>query len=697
MIDRGRSPSAYRVLKLSAGDADLLEVVSSRATDAEAPAQDNSSAEKRRARVPGARTKRTWGIGTVVLGLTALMVVAILGSLTTERGADRTRRAVWISAAFQQAAAGVASEQSLEREYRINPTTATLSAHLDARDSVEAALAQVKAVGSTADRALVAKVLAQHAQYLDGVSQLFTAVNTGEPTAVISELETGVVDPIFTDIHDEIQGAAVNHQSTALHQAATMQRTSQLVFTADGVALVGGFALMIVAALRLARSQRRLKTQSALNHHQALHDSLTGLPNRALFHDRAAHALRAAVRSGSQVAVMLIDLNRFKDVNDTLGHHYGDLLLEQVAQRFTASLRVNDSVARLGGDEFAVLLIDTDAAAAAVAAERLTEALREPFVIKGMALDVEASIGIALADENTDVESALRHADVAMYEAKSQHAPFATYEFTRDSNTVARLTLLGDLRRAISGQELSLHYQPKVNALTGELHSVEALVRWHHPTRGLLSPDSFIPIAESTAVIHPLTAEVLRQALMQARVWLEQGWQIPVAVNVSARSLLDLSFPDHIQRLLETTRVPASLLTLELTESAFMGDKKRALVVLDALNTMGVCLSIDDFGTGYSSMAYLKALPVRELKIDRSFVRGMATSENDVVLVRSAVELGHNLGLHVVAEGVEDGDTQRVLSAMGCDLVQGYYIQRPTTAAELDGWLRVHAASASRS
>jgi EAL domain-containing protein (putative c-di-GMP-specific phosphodiesterase class I) len=247
--------------------------------------------------------------------------------------------------------------------------------------------------------------------------------------------------------------------------------------------------------------------------------------------------------------------------------------------------------------------------------------------------------------------------------------------------------MLGDLRHAIGNDELVLHYQPKVVTRSGEVHSVEALVRWEHPTRGLVQPDQFIPIAETTGVIHPLTAEVLRQALLQARSWHERGWSIPVAVNVSAASLHDLAFPGEVRRLLEATGVPAGLLSIELTESALMTDPARARAILEDLSAMGVSLSIDDFGTGYSSMAYLKALPVRELKIDRSFISGMATEPSDVVLVQSAVDLGHNLGLHVVAEGVEDQATLETLRGMGCDLIQGFYVCRPGSAAEMDSWL----------
>ncbi|HEY5077912.1 MAG TPA: EAL domain-containing protein, partial [Acidimicrobiia bacterium] len=489
----------------------------------------------------------------------------------------------------------------------------------------------------------------------------------------------------------EIYAAAASHESYALLAVADTHRTGRIVLGVDVAILIAAIVLMTATGVALTRSRDRLQSQSDLNHHQALHDSLTGLPNRTLFQDRAAQALRAAKRSGDQIAVLLVDLDRFKDVNDTLGHHYGDLLLEQIAQRFSRALRAGDSVARLGGDEFAVLLIRTSHSDAITAAKRLTDVLHEAFIIRDISLDVEASIGIALAGPDDDIETALRHADVAMYEAKTQHLPIATYELARDDNTVARLALLGDLRRAIGRGELILQYQPKVGTATGELHSVEALVRWQHPTRGLLMPDEFIPIAEATAVIHPLTDEIVRQALIQARVWRDQGWTIPVSVNISARSLHDLAFPARVQQQLDALGVPACGLSLELTEGAIMTDPGRAMAAMSQLSAMGIALSIDDFGTGYSSMAYLKDLPVRELKIDRSFVIGMNHNEGDAVLVQSAVDLGHNLGLHVVAEGVEDAATQVALAAMGCDLVQGFHIRRPTDATNLDVWLGMHA------
>jgi diguanylate cyclase (GGDEF)-like protein len=624
------------------------------------------------------------------------MLVVLAGSVVISGGTARAHRAVLLNAAYQRAASGVEAEESLERKYRLEPGPVPLSGHTAAEVQVTAALSEVRRLGGTQDQELVARVSPEHARYVAAAAVLFAAVDRHESSAAINTIDNLQVDPIFGVIQTAIYAAAGRHAKEALSQVASSRSTARIVVALDIATLVVGLGAIVAAGSSLARSQRRLRTQRDTNHHLAFHDSLTGLPNRALFQDRAEQALLAARRSGDQVAVMLADLDRFKDVNDTLGHHYGDLLLAQVALRLTGTLRANETVARLGGDEFAILLHSASREDAVQAAARLTGALREPFNVNDIDLDVEASVGIALAGPDANVESLLRHADVAMYEAKTQHLPYAVYELQRDDNTVARLALLGDLRRGIGRDELVLFYQPKVHALTGSLKSVEALVRWNHPTRGLLQPDTFIPIAESTAVIHPLTDDVLRQALEQARKWLDDGLTIPVSVNISARSLHDLDFPAAVQRHLDAAGVPPTILGLELTESSIMTDPARALTVLTALAGMGIALSIDDFGTGYSSMSYLKELPVCELKIDRSFVMGLVDEPGDVVMVQSALDLGHNLGLCVVAEGVEDAATQHMLASMGCDEVQGYHISRPVPAELFDAWLTDRSRTGDR-
>jgi diguanylate cyclase (GGDEF)-like protein len=440
------------------------------------------------------------------------------------------------------------------------------------------------------------------------------------------------------------------------------------------------FRLIASASKRLRRQTDELHVSAERDRHQATHDALTGLPNWELMRDRLDRALATASRSDREVALLLIDLDRFKEINDTLGHSYGDKLLCQVGPRLQSALREGDTVARLGGDEFAVLLpVVEDVAEARAVALRLSAALHQAFEVNGVALDVEASIGIALSPwHGTDTEELLRNADIAMYAAKEMKAGAVVFEPTEHITAPSRITVLGDLRRALEGtDELYLNYQPKYTLDRERIEGLEALLRWEHPTEGLIPPDEFIPVAEGTGIILPLTERVLTMALEQMRTWLDAGHAVPVAVNLSTRCLLDAGLPDLVARLLAEHRVPATLLRLEVTESAVMVDATRCMDVLQRLHDLGVKLSIDDFGTGYSSMSYLRRLPVDELKIDRSFVLGMTTTSQDAVLVRTAIDLGHNLGLTVVAEGVEGAEHVAALRELGCDIAQGYHYARP--------------------
>jgi diguanylate cyclase (GGDEF)-like protein len=457
---------------------------------------------------------------------------------------------------------------------------------------------------------------------------------------------------------------------------------------AVGLAVFYGVVFRVIASAshRLQRQTAALQSSAERDRHRATHDSLTGLPNWVLLRDRLDQSLAAATRSAGEVALLLIDLDRFKEINDTLGHTCGDKLLRQVGPRLESVLREGDTVARLGGDEFAVLLpsVDGETEARAIA-ERLSQALHSAFDVDGVVLDVEASIGIVLSPwHGTDTEELLRNADIAMYAAKEMKA--GAVVFTPDEHVTApsRLTVLGDLRRALDGDdELFLNYQPKYTLDGERIEGAEALLRWQHPLLGLIPPGDFIPVAEGTGIILRLTERVLGMALGQMRGWMEAGHAIPVAVNLSTRCLLDADLPDMVARLLAEHRVPAELLRLEVTESAVMGDAARCMDVLQRLHDLGVRLSIDDFGTGYSSMAYLRRLPVDELKIDRSFVLGMTTTQQDAVLVRTAIDLGHNLGLTVVAEGVEGLEHADALRSLGCDIAQGYHFARPMAAAQL--------------
>jgi diguanylate cyclase (GGDEF)-like protein len=451
-----------------------------------------------------------------------------------------------------------------------------------------------------------------------------------------------------------------------------------------------GLAVLFIALFRIvAGASRRLR-------HQALHDGLTGLPNRSLLYSRLRRAIASAGRGANGLAaLMLIDLDRFKEVNDTLGHDHGDELLVEVAARLRGALRRGDTLARLGGDEFAVLLPDLpERAAVAELAGRLQDALGRPFALRGVAVELEASIGVALCPDHGDDEHTLvQRADVAMYDAKRAQAGIATYSAERDPYSADRLGLLAELRRAIERDELVLHYQPKVSVGGGEVIGVEALVRWEHPVRGLLGPGEFVPLAERTGTVAELTRWVVAAALRQARAWIDAGRPMPVAVNLAAANIVDVTLPDAIAALLVEHGVPGTLLQCEISEHTVMADPLRAMEVLGRLRAMGLRLSLDDFGTGHSSLAYLKRLPLDEVKIDRSFVAGMIEDENDAVIVRSTIDLARNLGLDVVAEGVEDAATLHGLHALHCDVAQGFHLSRPLPADELDAWLAARPAA----
>ena len=419
----------------------------------------------------------------------------------------------------------------------------------------------------------------------------------------------------------------------------------------------------------------------------ATHDSLTGLPNRLLFRDRLDRMI-SECDDGGMLAVMLVDLDGFKEVNDTLGHHVGDSLLCQVGRRLSDGLGDEISVARLGGDEFGVVGIVADRGEATKLGHHVLSVLRQPFALQDLPFHIEASVGGSLYPEHaTDVDALLQRADVAMYLAKERGTGYETYSTSTDRYSPRRLALLGELRRAIEQGELVLQYQPIAEMRTGDVHKVEALVRWDHPEHGMLPPAEFIPLAEPTGLMGPLTRHVLDLAIKQAHVWRELSLDITIAVNVSARNLHYPELRDDVEALLEKWAVPASALELELTESMLMADPRRATEVLQSLNALGIATILDDFGTGYSSLAYLKRLPVSQLKIDGSFVANMATDEEDAAIVASTIDLARSLGLSVVAEGVESEMVWQQLHDFGCDFVQGYYLSRPLSADQMTRWL----------
>ena len=446
------------------------------------------------------------------------------------------------------------------------------------------------------------------------------------------------------------------------------------------VVLAADFALPAIALLFLPIfAVHRGGREAIAKEHQSLHDALTGLPNRELFRDRIDQTVRTSRRTGEIAVVMIMDLDHFKEINDTLGHHMGDLLLQEVSSRLRTALRDSDTVARLGGDEFGVLLpVVKHPEDAAAVAQQLLAHLREPFVLDGMRLEIDASIGIALyPTHGEDNETLQQRADIAMYSAKQAGRGYALFEPELDRHSPRRLALAGGLRSAINEGQIRLYYQPKADLRTGRIMGVEALARWDHPEFGIVGPNEFVPIAEQTGLITPLTSFVLDEAIKQVRDWKESGLELSVAVNLSARSFLDTQLAVEIPRLLNRWGVEAELLELEITESMLMTDPARAEATLTRLRQIGLTLSVDDFGTGYSSLANLKRLPVDVIKIDKSFVMEMAVDASDAAIVRSTIELAHNLGLRVVAEGVESEDAWRHLEALGCDFAQGYYLSRP--------------------
>ncbi len=438
-----------------------------------------------------------------------------------------------------------------------------------------------------------------------------------------------------------------------------------------------------------AELAERLYQSQALNgalEHQALHDGLTDLPNRTLLHERLRQAISARDETSSgSVALLVIDLDRFKEINDTFGHQYGDLLLQQIGERLREAIGPAGTIARLGGDEFALLLSNADDLRSQRIARQLLSVLDETFTILEHRVDISASIGIALSPEHgADADVLLRRADVAMYLAKRASRGYAVYSFDQDQHSPERLALMSELRKAIDNDdELMLHYQPKVSLKSNRCVGVEALVRWRHPQRGMIPPDQFIPLAEQTGIIKSLSYWVLNTALKQAHHWQQSGLRIPIAVNLSMRDLHDPELPDTIAGLIKRWQVPPTSLQVEITENGIMAEPARALQTVTALRALGLRIAIDDFGTGYSSLAYLKRLPVDELKIDRSFVRELCEEADDRAIVRSTVGLGHDLGLTIVAEGIENAATWDLLEQIGCDIGQGYHIGRPVSATEL--------------
>lgn len=433
----------------------------------------------------------------------------------------------------------------------------------------------------------------------------------------------------------------------------------------------------------------KLQKKNEAIKYQALHDELTGLANRTLLFDRLEQTQLTSNRTKSSFALLLMDLDNFKEINDALGHHFGDLLLKALSQKIQLSLRGNDSMARLGGDEFAILLANTDKEGAINCAEKVLDNLKTPFEIKDIRIECSTSIGIAFYPEDGSTsEILLQRADIAMYQAKKTRNHYVVYDQSRDSNNVRNLTLTNELKTAIENDEIEVYYQPMVDQKTNRTIAAEALARWNHPELGFISPEEFIPMAERTGAIRRLTLSVLKRAMLDCKQWQNLGYDMMVAVNISTHCLQDHSFPEKLIQLLQDTGISAKSIELEITETALMQDLSRARQVLDKLHKTGFKLSIDDFGTGFSSLAYLKELPVDTLKIDKSFVFDMANNENDTAIIQTVIELAHNFNCKVIAEGVENKRTLKQLQTLGSDIAQGYLFSKPIPLEAFNQWLK---------
>jgi len=440
-----------------------------------------------------------------------------------------------------------------------------------------------------------------------------------------------------------------------------------------------------VALVLSKRIVLRLDEQSKALLYQATHDELTNLPNRTSLFKAVSRCIDED-DEGNGFSVLVLDINRFKEVNDTIGHDNGDRLLQQLAERFEESLTAVSEVYRLGGDEFAILQREPQRQVIKKLVINIVHMLSNPFTLEEIDLHIDVSIGAATYPKDADdANTLIKLAEVAMYQAKTQSSTFLAYEVSYDPYSVQRLTLMSELRGAIDDQ-IVLYYQPKVDLALQKTTSVEALVRWLHPQHGLIPPDEFISIAENSGMMNALTLRIIEIAMAQSHMWFKQGLAIQVSVNLSVINLLDENLPQQVQTLLNIYQLEPKYLKFEITESSLMSDPERALATLQALDEMQITLSIDDFGTGYSSLSYLKKLPVSELKIDRVFVSDMMGDEDDKVIVKSTIELAHNMSCSVVAEGVEDQNSYNYLIELGCDMAQGYYLSRPLPAAELAQW-----------
>jgi diguanylate cyclase (GGDEF)-like protein len=632
--------------------------------------------------------------GFLTIGLFALAALALWSLAATAGTAASVRQMNAVSGSWALVSQDVSMEYEALVDYLRAEDDVGRQPLISSIGSAEPILTWLEHHGPGGDSRSLRTLRATYTTYTSTLRALVAAEGHGDEASV--DLYAMQAELTASSLRRQTT-ASGSHERLVLNRYLTRVEAGNVKLRVAASIVAGAdLVLALVCTYILLAYQRKTERQADDSRHRATHDGLTGIPNRVLFNDRLDEALRQADRQDTSVGLLLLDLNRFKEINDTLGHHQGDLLLEAVADRLSGSVRAVDTVARLGGDEFGVLMPGVASTAdAAVLAQRLLAQLQRPAALHGVVVDVRASIGVAVYPaQGTTSSELMQHADVAMYVAKRGHLGTALYDPESDNHTTERLGLLVEFREALDKDELVLHYQPKVDA-SGDVVGVEALVRWRHPRRGLLPPADFIPMVEDSDLIQPMTDHVLRAALTHQRQWREDGVVLPVAVNVATRCLADSDLPDRTFALLAAFGTAPDQLMLEITESALISDPDRVIDVLSRLRAGGVRISIDDFGTGYASLAYLQTLPLDEVKIDRRFVADLADHRSGAI-VHAIAELGLAFGLDIVAEGIEDENTRLAVIAAGCNVAQGYHICRPIPEPQLRGWLGARRIGATR-
>ncbi|MFC7534478.1 putative bifunctional diguanylate cyclase/phosphodiesterase [Actinoplanes sp. GCM10030250] len=615
--------------------------------------------------------------------LLALAAYVIQGTLHTTRATDQQSQALAVDLQFIEARIAIAMQEVNLRHYEVEPSVAVKQRFEQVAQRADDTLSELAHSPDVTVRRDGQRLLQEQRTYRFLADRLISMVADSDPDQVtLDRLE---VTPAFYSLQNDVDDVSRAYHDDAQSQVAALRRTQVQLLIGTSVGFGTGLILVAMILKMALGYQRRLVDHATESRYLALHDPLTGLPNRSLFAKKLESALAAAETGGHQTALMVIDLDGFKAVNDTMGHHAGDQVLLEAGRRLTETAGDGALVARLGGDEFAVLipLVHSHTRdAVALLGEALVAELRRDFPVDGRTAAIGGSVGVAYGPVHGVGDELFRHADAAMYRAKGNGGGVSVYDADTDADLQQdRLEIFGDLRNLLDSEDpdgqLVLHYQPQVRLSDGKVTSVEALVRWHHPRQGLLPPAAFLPAAERGGLEIRLTYHLLGLAVRQAAGWLSDGRPWRVSVNVSPGVLSDAAFVPNVLALLEAAALPPGLLRLELTETSIMADPERAIRALHKVCDKGVSVSVDDFGTGFSSLAQLRRLPAGELKIDRTFVGDLTPGTPDAVMVRSAIDLGHNLGLRVVAEGVEEVATLLRLREMSCDYAQGFALSRP--------------------